>query len=98
MLEQVLSNKLHSTLVIKPVSSKKISHAQLSLMLSNSFESTHHPTLVEISDPKSKITSLLHDSGTGTDICASSDNSVIVQGMKEQHSLGLSRKIHSRTF
>jgi hypothetical protein len=98
LFEQVLSNKLHSTLVIKPVSSKKISHAQQSLTLSDSTESTHHPTAVEASDPKSNFTSLLHNSGKGTDICASSDNNIIVQGMKEKKFILLAyQKKWSRT-
>jgi hypothetical protein len=78
--------------VIKPVSSKKISHAQQSLALSNPNESTCHPTTVETSDPKSKIASLLCNSGTGTDICASSENSIIVQCMKEKKCILLAYK------
>jgi hypothetical protein len=84
LFKQVLRNKLHSTLVIKPDNSKKISHAQQSLTLSYSTESTCHPTAVEISNPKTKIASLLHNSRQGTDICALSDNSIIVQDMKEK--------------
>ncbi len=82
--KQVLSNKLHITLEIKPVSSKKIPHAQQSLTFIKSTEPTCHPTEVEISDPKIKIASLLCNSGCRTDICAWSDNSIIVQGMKEK--------------
>ncbi len=47
--KQVLSDKLHSTLVIKPVSSKKISHAQQCSMLSNPTDSTRSPTAAETS-------------------------------------------------
>ncbi len=61
--EQVLSDKLHITLVIKPVGSKMITHAMHSLMLSNPTESICHLTPAETSGPKSKITSLLCNSG-----------------------------------
>ncbi len=61
-----------------------IPHAQQSSTLSNWNESTCHPIAVETTDPTSKIASLLCNSGTGTDICASSDDSIIILGMKEK--------------
>jgi hypothetical protein len=72
------------TLVVNPVSCTKISQAQQSSTLNKSTESTCHLTAVEISDPKTKIASLFYESGRGTDIRALSDNSIIVQGMKEK--------------
>jgi hypothetical protein len=58
--KQVLSDKLHSTLVIKPVGSNKIAHALHSLVLSSPTKSIfHHSTLTDASDPKSKIANLL---------------------------------------
>jgi hypothetical protein len=42
--EQVLSDKLYSTLVIKPVALKMVLHVTGSLMLTYPRESTHHST------------------------------------------------------
>jgi hypothetical protein len=67
-----------------------------STITSNSTESTRHPTAIETSDPKSKIASLLHNSGAGTDIRASSDNSIINQGMKEKNSILLANQDNVR--
>jgi hypothetical protein len=82
--EQVLSDKLHSTLVIKPVACKNTLHAQQSSMSSNPTESMYHPTLGDVLDPKLKIASLLCNNDVRTDTPASPKNSIIIQGMKEK--------------
>jgi hypothetical protein len=79
--EQVLSNKLHSTLVIQPIASKKVSMALLLSKLAKPTEPLHQPSHTDSSDAKSKIVTLLHISNSVT---ASHDmlskNSIIVQG------------------
>jgi hypothetical protein len=96
--EQVFSDKLHSTLVIKLFASKKISHVTGSPMLTNPRESTCHLIPDETPDPKLQVTSLFHDNETRTDASATANNSIILQGMKEKkmHSFSLSRKILRR--
>jgi hypothetical protein len=83
--EQVLSNKLHSTLVIRPITSKKVPTA---LLLSKSAKPTkplHQPSLSDASDVKSKIATLLHTSNSVTaSHTMSSNNSIILQGMREK--------------
>jgi hypothetical protein len=76
--EQVLSNKLHSTLVIQPISYKKVLTALLLSKLAK-------PTNTDRSDVKSEIFTLLQTSKSAT---ASHDmlsnNSIIVQGTREK--------------
>jgi hypothetical protein len=82
--EQVLSDKPHCTLVIKPVACKKILHAQQSLMSRYPIESTYHPTPGDVLDPKLKLASLIRNNDVRTDTPALHDHSIIVQGMKEK--------------
>jgi hypothetical protein len=83
--EQVLSNKLQSTLVIQPTASKKISTALFSSTLAKPAEPLHQPTPTDAYDVNSKIVSLLH---TSNSVTASHDmlsnNSIIVKGMHEK--------------
>jgi hypothetical protein len=83
--EQVLSNKLHSTVVIQPTASKKISTALLLSTLAKPAEPLHQPSHTDVSDVKSKIVTLLH---TSNSVTASHDmlsnNSIIVKGMREK--------------
>jgi hypothetical protein len=97
--EQVLSDKLHSTLMIKPVASKKVSHDTDSWTLINPREPICHFTLDEMPDPKLQVVSLLCDHEMRTDALATNNNSIIVQDMKEKktHSFSPSRKIWSWT-
>jgi hypothetical protein len=67
-----------------PVACKKILHAQRSLTSSNPTNSTYHPTPGDVTDPKLKIASLLHNNVVRTDTPALLDNSIIVQGMREK--------------
>jgi hypothetical protein len=80
--EQVLSNKLHSTLVIRLTASNKVSTALLSSKLAKPTEPLHQPSHIDASDVQSKIVTLLH---TSNSVTASHDtlsnNSIIVQGM-----------------
>jgi hypothetical protein len=83
--EQVLSNKLHSTLVIQPTASKKVSTALLSSKLAIPTEPLHQPSHTDASDVKSKIVTLLY---TSNSVTASQDmlsnKSIIVQGTCEK--------------
>jgi hypothetical protein len=80
--EQVLSNKLHSTLVIQPTASKKVSTASLLSKLAKLTKPLHQPSHTDVSDVKSKIVTLLHTSGSVTaSHDMSSNNSIIVQGI-----------------
>jgi hypothetical protein len=83
--EQVLSNNLHSTLVIRPTASKKISTASLSSTLAKPAEPLHQPSPTDASDVNSKIVTLLH---TSNSVTASHDmlsnNSIIVKGTREK--------------
>jgi hypothetical protein len=83
--EQVLSNKLHSTLVIRPTASKKISTALLSSMLAKPAEPLHQPSPTDASDVNSKIVTLLHISASVTaSHDMSSNNSIIIKGTHEK--------------
>jgi hypothetical protein len=79
--EQVLSNKLHSTLVTRPIASKKVSTALLSSKLAKPTKPLQQPSHADASDVKSKIVTLLH---TSNSVSAShtmlSNNSIIFQG------------------
>ena len=83
--EQVLSNKLHSTLVIQPTTSKKISTASLSSTLSKPAELLQQPSPTDAYDVNSKIVTLLH---TSNSVTASHDmwgnNSIIIKGTHEK--------------
>jgi hypothetical protein len=83
--EQVLSDKLHSTLVIQPTASKKISTGSLSSMWAKPAEPLHQPSPTDASDVNSKIVTLLH---TSNSVTASHDmlinNSIIVKGRREK--------------
>jgi hypothetical protein len=82
--EQVLSNKLHSTLVIQPTPSKKISTALLLSTLAKPAEPLQQPSPTEASDVNSKIVTLLHISDSVTaSHDTSSNNSIIVKGTHE---------------
>ncbi len=83
--EQVLSNKLHSTLVIRPAISKKVLTALLLSKLAIPTEPFHQPSHADVSDVKSKIVTLLHTSNLVTaSHDMSSNNSIIVQGTCEK--------------
>jgi hypothetical protein len=75
--DQVLSNKLHSTLVIRPIASKKV--------LAAPTKPLQQPSRADASDVKSKIVTLLH---TRNSVTAShtmlSNNSIIIQGTREK--------------
>jgi hypothetical protein len=60
--EQVLSNKLHSTLLIRPTTSKEVSTALILSKLAKPTKSLHQPSLSDASDVKSIIVALLHTS------------------------------------
>jgi hypothetical protein len=84
-----LCDKLHSTLVIQPTTSKKISTALLLSTWAKPAEPLHQPSLTDASDVNSKIVTLLH---TSNSVTASHDmlsnNSIIVIGMhKKKHIL-----------
>jgi hypothetical protein len=83
--EQVLSNKLHSTLVIQPTASKKISTALLLFTLAKPAEPLHQPYPTDAYDVNSKIVTLLH---TSNSVTASHDmwgnNSIIIKGTHEK--------------
>jgi hypothetical protein len=83
--EQVLSNKLHSTLVIQPTASKKISTASLLSTLAKPAELLQQPSPIDASDVNSKIVTLLQ---TSNSVTASHDmlssNSIIVKGTREK--------------
>jgi hypothetical protein len=97
--EQVLSNKLHSTLVIQPIASEKVLTALLLSKLDKPTKPLQQPSLTDASDVKSKVVTLLH---TSNSVTASHDmlsnNSIILQGVrkKETHTNGLSGKIWLR--
>ncbi len=96
--EQVLSDKLHSTL-IRPTASKKVLTALLLSKLAKPTEPLHQPSHTDASDVKSKIVTLLHTCNSVTaSHDMSSNNSIIVQGTrkKEMHTNRLSRKIWLR--
>jgi hypothetical protein len=83
--EQVLSNKLRSTLVIRPTASKKISTASLSSTLALPAEPLHQPFPTDASDVNSKIVTLLHTSNSVTaSHDMSNNNSIIIKGMHEK--------------
>ncbi len=83
--EQFLSNKLHSFLVIRPTTSKKVSSASLLSKLAIPTEPLHQPSHTDASDVKSKIVTLLHTSNSVTaSQDMSSNNSIIVQGTCEK--------------
>ncbi len=83
--EQVLSNKLHSTLVIGPTASKKISTALLLSTLTKPAEPLHQPFPTDASDVNSKTVTLLHASNSVTaSHDMSSNNSIIVKGTSEK--------------
>ena len=83
--EHVLSNNLHSTLVIQPTASKKISTALLLSTLAKPAEPLHHPSLTDASDVNFKIVTLFHISGSVTvSHDMSSNNSIIVKGTHEK--------------
>jgi hypothetical protein len=83
--EQALSNKIHSTLVIRPIASKKVLTAFLSSKLAKPTKPLQQPSLADVSDVKSKIVTLLH---TSNSVTAShtmlSNNSIIVQGTRKK--------------
>ncbi len=83
--EQVLSNKLYSTLVIRPTASKKISTALFSSTLAKPAEPLCQPSPTDAYDINSKIVTLLH---TSNSVTASHDmlsnNSIIAKGMHEK--------------
>jgi hypothetical protein len=60
--EQVLSNKLHNTLVMRPIASKKVSTALFLSKLAKPTKPLQQPSLADASDVKSKIVTLLHTS------------------------------------
>jgi hypothetical protein len=79
--EQVLSNKLHSTLVIRPITSKKVLTALLLSKLAKPTKPLQQLSLTDATDVKSKIVTLLHTSNSVTaSHDMSSNNSIIVQG------------------
>jgi hypothetical protein len=84
-VEQVLSDKLHSTVVIQPIASKKVSTALFSSKLAKPTKLLNQPSHTQASDVKSKIVTLLR---TSTSVTASHDmlsnNSIIVQGTHEK--------------
>jgi hypothetical protein len=83
--EQNLSNKLHSTLVIGPITSKKVLTALLQSKLAKPNEPLQQPSLTDASDVKSKIVTLLHTSNSVTaSHDMSSNNSIIVQGTRKK--------------
>ncbi len=83
--EQVLSNKLHSTLVIRPTASKKISTASLSSTFAKPAELLQQPSPTDASEINSKIVTLLHISDSLTaSRDMSSNNSIIVKGTCEK--------------
>ena len=83
--EQVLSDKLHSTLVIRPTASKKILTALLSSMLAEPAEPLHQPSPTNASDVNSKIVTLLHTSNSVTaSHDMTSNNSIIIQGARKK--------------
>jgi hypothetical protein len=83
--EQVLSNKLHTTLVIQQIASKNVSAALLLSKLAKPTKPLHQPSLSDASDVKSKIATLLHTSNSViTTHTMSSNNSIIVQGTREK--------------
>jgi hypothetical protein len=83
--EQVFSNKLHSTLVLQSIASKKVLTALLSSKLAKPTKPLQQPSLTDASDVKSKIVSLLHTSNSVTaSHDMSSNNSIIVQGTRKK--------------
>jgi hypothetical protein len=83
--EQVLSNKLHSTLVIRPIASKKVSFFLFSSRLAKPTKPLQQPSLADAPDVKSKIVTLLYTSNSArASHTMSSNNSIIVQGMREK--------------
>ncbi len=65
--EQVLSNKLHCTLVIKPAASKKVLRVTGSSALINPRQSMRHFTPDKTPDAKMQVASLLCDNEKRTD-------------------------------
>ncbi len=83
--EQVLTDKLHSTLVIQPIASKKVLTALLLSKLAKPTKLLHQPSLSDASDVKSKVAALLHTSNSvTTSHTMLSNNSIIVQGTWEK--------------
>jgi hypothetical protein len=83
--EQALNDKLHSTLVIKPIASKTVLHVTGSSTSNNFRESMCHLTSDETPDPKLQVASLLCNDETRTDASQTAYDSIIVQGMKEKN-------------
>jgi hypothetical protein len=82
---QVLSNKLHSTLVIRPTASKKISTALLLSKLAKPAELLQQPSPTDASDVNSKIVTLIQTSDSVTvSHDMSSNNSIIVKGTRKK--------------
>ncbi len=80
--KQVLSNKLHSTLVIRTIDSKKVLTALILSKFAKSTKSLHQPSLSDTSDVKSKIVALFCTSDAETaSYTMSSNNSIIFQGI-----------------
>jgi hypothetical protein len=83
--DQVISNKLHSTLVIQSIASKKVLTALFLSKLAKLTKPLQQPSLIDTSDVKSKIVTLLH---TSNSVTASHDmlsnNSIIVQGTRKK--------------
>jgi hypothetical protein len=83
--EQVLSHKLHSTLVIRPTASKKISTASLLSTLAKPAELLQQPSPTDASDINSKIVTLVQTSNSMTaSHDMSSNNSIILKGTREK--------------
>jgi hypothetical protein len=83
--EEVLSDKLHSTLVIRPTASKKISCASLLSTLAKPAEPLHQPSPTDLYDVSSKIVTLLHTSNSVTaSHDMSSNDSIIIKGTPEK--------------
>jgi hypothetical protein len=79
--DQVLSNKLNSTLVIQPTASNKVSIALFLSKLDKLTKQLHQPSVSDASDVKLNIVALLHTSDSVTaSHTMSSNNSIIVQG------------------
>jgi hypothetical protein len=82
--EQVLSNKLYSTLVIQPIASKKVLTALPLSKLAKPTKPLHQLSLADVSDVKSKVVTLLHTNNSATASHSMlSNNSIIVQGTRE---------------
>jgi hypothetical protein len=86
--EQVLSDELHITLVIRTITSKKVLTDLLSSKLAKPTKQLQQPSLTDASDVKSKIVTPLHTSNSVTaSHDMSSNNSIIVQGTHKKKCL-----------